>query len=151
MRTIWAFLILLFFSAGFAGTETSFLGNYYLNVQGLTRYGTDVLRIKFQNDRKIIGEVGIDWGIGPQARTPADHEKYYNLPFEAKVLYEGKAFHFTVTVAKRTVYDFTLFFVYDRDYRKKIVGSVQVSPIRKGADGMKNTYGVIAEKVLSEK
>lgn len=135
----------------FAGSDQSFRGNYYLNMQGLTRYGTDIIRIKTVSEKKVTGEVGIDWGIGPQARTPMAHEKYYNIPFEAKVIHGGNSFQFLVTVNKTTVYEFTFFFVYNRDYRNTLAGSVRVGPARKGGGGLTGTYGVIADRVLSEK
>lgn len=153
MKNVLAVLaaVLLFAIAPvFAGMDQTFKGHYYLNIQGLSRYGTDILRIRFMSDGKVTGEVGLDWGIGPQARTPMEHEKYYNLPFEAKVIHGGKAFRFQVTVNRKTVYDFTLFFVYNRDYRNTLAGSVKVSPVRKGSGGLSGTYGVIADRVFSE-
>ncbi len=125
--------------------DTAQKGSYVLRIEGLSRYGTDFIRILDAGEREVAGEVGIDWGIGPQARAPQEWEKLYREPFKAKIINEGRAFRFIVTIAGRRRYDFTLFPARDRRYRPVLVGTVTITSKNKKEGFRDGTYGVLAE------
>lgn len=147
-------IILLFlfisFNPLFALMESSYLGFYHLKMEGLSRFGSDSIELSKFGDQMVEGIVGIDWSIGPEARTPMEWEIFYKIPFQASLINDGNAFHFIITVARKSAYEFTLFPVQDEGDEELLVGFVKVTGSQ--AKGSKNgrVFGVIAEKISED-
>lgn len=141
--------LVLLFVAGFgpagAVVEESAKGHYILRMEGLSRYGTDFIIITAVGTTGVSGEVGIDWGIGPQARTPQEWEKLYRMTFRAEKVHGGNAFRFTVEIAGRLRYEFTLFPTRDRQNRMVLVGTMTLKARNHAERFRDGTFGVLAE------
>jgi len=104
----------LFFNA--SNKNENLLGTYKMTINNnfIRGYG-DYLKIIKIDNTAVRGEVGIDWGIGPEARTPLAWEILYKKPFKTKQ--DGKNFKFDVLVGENTVhlrqYSFNLRFAKD--------------------------------------
>lgn len=147
-RSVMSILLMLLL-AGFASgadlADTVRPGTYVLKMEGLSRYGTDFLVVRAADGKGVTGEVGIDWGIGPQAREPQEWERLYREAYRATAVSEGRAFTFAVTVAGRRRYEFTLFPVRDRQWRPLLVGFVTITATNQSERFRDGRYGVVAE------
>jgi hypothetical protein len=128
-----------------AAAQDEWKGRYSLRMERQSRWNSDYIIIKSIDEKTLAGEAGIDLTIGPQARTPMPHEKFYKLPFRAKILKEGGGFTFVVRAAKDMVYDFTLFFLRSGE-SLNLVGYVKVSGGKKLKGIVPLTTGVLAVK-----
>lgn len=124
--------------------DPSFAGAYRLRMEGLTRFGTDTITLSDISLKGVAGEVGIDLGIGPEARTPLAWERFYTLPFKGRLIAGGAGFTCSVAVAGRNAYEYTLFFMHDKDDKHCLVGSVRMRPLAKGERAPAVTRGVLA-------
>ncbi|MBP7653666.1 hypothetical protein KA977_09605 [Candidatus Dependentiae bacterium] len=110
---------------------SKFNTKFSLIIHNTTHMGTDYIEIQNIDDTAVYGKVGIDWSIGPQAREQLEHEKFYILPFSAKLIDKDKGFNFEVNIANRKIYDFNLFFIFDKELNPRLVGFVKIKNSKK--------------------
>lgn len=113
-----------------AGMDQGFYGKYSLNVYQMSSYNTEYLQVTGSDETTVSGIIGIDWSIGPQARVPLPWEKFYEIPFVAKLTNDGSAFEFSVTIADRKEYRFHFFCAYN-EFKPALSGYVEIRPFSK--------------------
>lgn len=149
-RVLVLFLFLFSLNQAFSLMDSTYLGVYRLNMEGLSRYGTDSIELSKIDVHMVEGIAGIDWSIGAEARTPMAWEIFYKIPFKASLIHDDNAFHFIINIARRSVYEFTLFPVQDEGDEELLVGYVKV--INSQSKNIKSgrVYGVLAEKISED-
>jgi hypothetical protein len=145
--------IIVFFSliitavSGWPQMDNQNIGKYKLKCGYLTRWGTDYITIDTMDGKTVTGKIGIDWSIGPEARLPLEWEIFYTLKYSGKIIQNGNAFQFEVTIAKRMKYQLTFYFLWVD--KPVLTGFLKLTPIKKEY-GPAMVTGAFAEKITEE-
>lgn len=129
--------------------DPSLLGEYRLEIFQNSGPGKDHLILREVRPGVVIGELGLDWSLGPEARAPQPHEVFHHVPFKADVEEEGRSIEFSVTVAERQEFDFELSLA-TWEGQPALAGTVEITqiypPLPPGTPRSSKEFGVIAIK-----
>lgn len=94
-----------------ASMADEWTGVYALQFSQDAGWHHNALVVSKEEGGTVRGTVSIDWGIGPEARSPNADERVHEVPFVAKHVQGLGELRFKVTVGKLhpTTYDFDLF------------------------------------------